>query len=389
MQVSRKAFVLVMIGLVALVIMIGGYCSMPSNAADSEAGSTQAGPQSDAAMKQSKAAESQAWFILSQTDTVGLLLGLPEQLGKTIASAPERGPVWDGVENGGRLTLDVQVEGDAKGEIIIGFFTDPKWWLAEPVQVRRVRGPGRYTFDRLIPGKYRLGAVIGAPPKPLALGVHATWPMPVEITAGRTAEAHLLVSTKFQNHPAGIPGLEKGFAGQWKKTDPSRLITVRNVDAGGKPVPFGRVTFVDRGDGSETLGFHEAGADGQGYAYCDKINWMFSLCVQRFDILPERLGTRYEYRKMAKLYDAKDRPVITVNWDRFPAGTAKLVGRVHDQNNRPLTQYYLTLTRNTGEQHDWSDANSYSVSLPIIDPQGQYEVAEAAARYIHHYGASL
>jgi uncharacterized protein (TIGR03067 family) len=118
---------------------------------------------------QVREADSRAWYVLSQTDTNGLLLGLPERLGKTLLPSRQAGPMWYGVDDGGSLTLDVRIEGDAKGEITIGFFADARWWLAEPVQVREVVGPGRYTFTRLIPGKYRLGAMLGVPPTPAAL----------------------------------------------------------------------------------------------------------------------------------------------------------------------------------------------------------------------------
>ena len=119
-----------------------------------------------------------AWFILSQDDTNGLLHGLPQRLGKVILPSRREGQRWDGVERGGRLELDVQVEGEATGEIFIGFFADPRWWSAEPAQVRRIPGPGRYTIDRLMPGRFQLGAMVGDLPKPRALGVHADWPNP-------------------------------------------------------------------------------------------------------------------------------------------------------------------------------------------------------------------
>ena len=376
MQVSRKAVGLMFAGLLTIVVLIDGYYSLPSHADDSSAVTAEPQGPFDTKSNQAREADSRAWYILSQTDTMGLLLGLPERLGKTIVPSRQQGPMWSGVENGGRLTLDVQIEGDASGEVFIGFFADPRWWLAEPAQVRRVPGPGRYTFDRLIPGKYQLGAMLGTPPKPVALGVHATWPAPVKIAAGRAAEARVLVSTKFKNLPAGVPGLKEGFAWQREKMDQSRMITVRTVDSAGEPVPFCRVTFVDRGDGTETLWFHDAGTDDQGYAYCDKIDRAFSLFVQRFDSLPGQLASRYEYRQLAKIYNAQDRPVITIKWGRFPTGTAKVVGQVHDQHKQALKQYHLTLTRRIGEQHGWSDSNEYAISLPVTDPEGRYEVAD-------------
>ncbi len=204
-----------------------------------------------------------AWFILSQDDTNGLMHGLPQRLGKAILPSRRQGPRWEGVDGGGRLELDVQVEGKAPGEIFIGFFADPRWWSTEPVQARRIPGPGRYTIDRLMPGEFQLGAMVGDLPEPRALGVHADWPNPIEVRAGATTKARLLVSTKFRDTPAGQSGLEKGFAGQWDRMDPTRMITVRTVDAHGAPLPFCQVTFVDR-DEKVTRRFHETGTDEQG-----------------------------------------------------------------------------------------------------------------------------
>ena len=378
MQVSRKAVGLAFAA-VAVLVIIGGYYSLASHAEVSPTDAAATQGQSDPRSNSATDTDSRAWYVLSQVDTNGLLLGLPQRLGKTAMASGQQGPVWNGVENGGRLTLDVQVEGDVKGEIFIGFFADPRWWLATPVQIRRVPGAGRYTFDRLIPGKFQLGGMLGTLPKPIALGVHATWPTPVEIAAGHAAEARVLMSTKFQSQPAGMSDLEEGFAGQWEKPaklDPSRTIKVCTVDSAGKPVPFCRVTFVDRGGGTETVSFHDFGTDEQGRAYCDKIDRAFSLCVQRFDFLPGQLASRYEYRKMAKIYHVQDRPEITIQWDQFPRGAGRVVGQVHDQHGRPLKQYYLTLTREIGEQHDWSDATTYGISLPVIDPEGRFEVAD-------------
>ena len=47
--------------------------------------------------------------------------------------------MWEGVDNGGLLELDLRVEGDVEGEVFVGFFEGPRWWLAEPVQVRPAR----------------------------------------------------------------------------------------------------------------------------------------------------------------------------------------------------------------------------------------------------------
>ena len=131
---------------------------------------------------------------------------------------------------------------------------------------------------------------------------------------------------------------------------------------------------MDR-DEKVTRGFHETGADVQGYAYCDQIDGTFSIIVQRFDFLPERMASRWHFKKIAKLYDAKERPLISLAWEPFPSGSGKVIGRVHDQHRPPLTQYYLNLTRATwAERLDWSDAEG------IRDPVSPSRIARVGSR---------
>src|SRR5262249_32835344 len=146
-------------------------------------------------------------------------------------------------------------------------------------------------------------------------------------------------------------------------------------DTHGAPLPFCWVTFVDR-DEQTTRGFHLAGTDDRGYAYCDQIDRTFSITAQRFDFIPERMASRWQFKSMAKLYGARARPVITLTLGPFPSGSGKVVGRVHDQHGRPLTQYYLSLTRYMSERLNWNDAEDWGMSVPIIHHEGRFEVSD-------------
>jgi hypothetical protein len=190
---------------------------------------------------------SRVWYILSRDNGYGLLHGLPQRLGKAIVPSRRKEPMWQGVDDGASIKLVIEREGDADGEIFVGFFSDPRWWLAEPVQVRSFDEPGNRLVcrvDRLPPGKYWLGAMIGGLPHAKALGVHRTWPSAVEVGAGQPTIAELRVSPKFTSmiHP----DFEQGFAGQWLKMDPTRTVTVRTVDKSGKPLPFCHVALFER-----------------------------------------------------------------------------------------------------------------------------------------------
>ncbi|MHC4500713.1 MAG: redoxin domain-containing protein, partial [Planctomycetota bacterium] len=319
------------------------------------------------------AEESRAWYILRQTDSVGLLHGLPQQLGKAIVPSKRQTPMWQGVDDGGSIDLEIKVEADVTGEIFVGFFSDVRWWVAPPVQVRRFQGPGRYTVERLIPGKYRVGAMIGSLPRPEAFGVNRTWPEPVTIKAEKTLPADLLVSTQFEDrvcHPFSY----EGFAGQFGTLDPTRLITVRTLDHRGNVAPFCRVTYRDH-DRSSHHSFHDIGTDEKGYSYCGAIDGQFSLTAARYDFLPENFAQLWQFRRFEQTHNAAERQTITVQWAPYPTGTAKVKGRVHDQHGRPLKEYYLTLKHTEkGQRLGSEDWFAIGYKVPVTDPEGRFEI---------------
>ncbi|MCK4850448.1 MAG: hypothetical protein KAT11_03810, partial [Phycisphaerae bacterium] len=315
-----------------------------------------------------------AWHILQQADTNGLLHGLPQRLAKAIIPSKRTTPIWKGADDGGSLILDIRVDDDAKGEVFVGFFRDPRWHLAEPAQMRRFPGPGRYRVDRLPPGKYQIGAMVGSALTPKALGVHASYPVAVEVKRDKTVAARLLLSSKFKNMPFGqfSDGMLKGFLGQFGGLDPTRMITVRAVDGKGNPVPFCRVVFWDRDAGT----FYESGTNEEGYAYCDQIDGSFSLSVQRFEFVPNTMAARFQYKRTEKIYDAKRKPVITLAWEPYPTGTGKVIGNVHNQYSQPLTQYYITIKREEGLRKGLNDYSSTEYRLPVTDPKGRFEIGD-------------
>jgi peroxiredoxin len=317
--------------------------------------------------------DSRAWYLLRQTDTTGLLHGLPQRLGKVIVPSKRQAPMWQGVENGGTIDLEIRVEGEAPGEIFVGFFTDARWWLSPPVQVRRFPGPGRYTVDRLMPGKYCLGAMIGSLPRPDAFGVHRRWPAPIEIERATTLRVDVLVSVDFKDMVCH-PDQYKGFAGQFGLVDPAQMITVRTVDHQGNPAPFCRVTYRDR-DPSSYDPFHGIGTDDQGYSYCGKMDGPFSLTVARYDFLPENFAQRYQFRRFHEVHNTANRKVVTVQWPPYPTGTGKVKGRIYNQHGQALRTYFLSISQDEkGSNLSETDHHSFGYEVPITDTDGRFEI---------------
>ncbi len=327
--------------------------------------------------------ESRAWYILRQVDTQGLLLGLPRRLGKAIVPSERQTPMWQGVESGGSVELEIKVEGEATGEIHVGFFSNPRWWIGPPVQVRTFPGPGRYVVERLIPGKYYIGAMIGSLPRPDALGIDRFWPAPIQIESGKTINDQLLLSTAFKDRPAGHrPETREGFAGKYKITDSTRLIRIRTLDDKGNPAPFCRVVFAERvrNDPSKVHFYHEGGTDEEGYAYCDKFEGPFTYWLQRFDFIPENFGQRRQFMRLDELHHTADHEVITVQWPPFPTGKGRVRGRIHNQYGQPLKEYYLTIEHHIkGTRQSIEDHYAIAYDIPITDPEGRFEVEHLPA----------
>ncbi|MBN1974378.1 MAG: redoxin domain-containing protein [Sedimentisphaerales bacterium] len=322
--------------------------------------------------------ESRAWYILNQVDTQSLMVGLPQRLGKAVMSTERQSTIWQGVDNGGSIELEIKVEGKKTGQIFVGFFTDPRWWLEPSKQIRAFPGPGSYKVDRLIPGKYYIGAMIGSIPVPDALGVDNFWPESVQIEQGKSIKVKLLLSDKFQNAPFGDETeVAKGNAGQYEVTNPSQLITLQTLDENGDPAPFCRVVFVDRvpSNPSQVNFFHDNGTDEKGYAYYDKFSGPFTFNVQRFDFIPENFAQRYQFMRLEELHYTKDHETISFKWPPFPTGTGKVKGRIHNQYGKPLTEYYLTVTHDIkGSAQSSEDNYGIGYKIPVTNPEGRFEI---------------
>ncbi|MEX2138891.1 MAG: M56 family metallopeptidase [Pirellulales bacterium] len=366
-----------------------GASGNPANTAtkqkESKAQQRAAKPQDQSTRDDSKPAEetSRAWYLLSQTDTSGLLNGLPQRLSQANRNERRSTPVWQGVDNGAQLKVRIETEGKVAGEVLVGFFKDSNWETGEPAQVRSFPGPGEYTVERLMPGKYWVGAMAGTVdafakswkslPEGAGLGVDHDWPKPLELRAGETAAAHVRVSNDYQieaNHGDQF----RGHFGLWGQTKPEQLVTIKTVDRAGKPVPYCSVTIrqLVRGDDTRIDQFHQFGTDENGLAYCDAFAGRFTVSAQKVDFIPELFAMRIRGRQFPTVYQVPLPFMVDVPVDPVPDGSATLSGRVHNQFGEPLREFYLTLERDQKRgDFDW---DSFLISMPFTSDDGSYSV---------------
>lgn len=332
----------------------------------------------DDAISGSPGEDSRGWFLLSQTDTDGLLVGLRERLAAATSPAKRETSVLAETNAGITANIRVEVDTGEEGEVIVGFFENAQWWVSEPSQVRRFPGPGQYAIDNLQPGKYYVGALLISNSKKIVLGVEEEWPSPTVLAKGKSLQLRLKLSSGFRNRPFGVTHFcEQGFMGEWGDLDRKHLVTVQTVDTNGEPIPFCRVTIVERrrDNPDKVHWYHDVGTDAQGYAYLDKVEGRLSVSSQRFDFLPQEFAARYQHKRDDTIYDAKDRPSIKFAFDDYPTGNGSVSGRVHDQNGNPLTTYYVSITRwATGGPRSDGKALSHGMRFPVVHEDGRFSI---------------
>ncbi|MEX2139108.1 MAG: M56 family metallopeptidase [Pirellulales bacterium] len=334
---------------------------------------------------QSTADSSRAWYLLSQDDTAGLLNGLPQRLIQANSKERRSTPVWQGVDNGAELKIRIETEGKVAGEVLVGFFKESNWEAAEPAQVRSFPGAGEYTVERLIPGKYWVGAIVGTVDdftksayslgKGAGMGVEKHWPKPLELQEGQASNAHIRVSDKYRLTAMNDEQF-RGHFGLWGPMKPEQLVTIKTVDSAGEPVPYCSVTLnqLVKGDDTRIDRFHGFGTDANGVAYCDAFLGRFTVTVQKVDLIPELFAVRFRVRQFPTVYQVPLPFMIDVPIDPVPDGSATLSGRVHDQFGKPLREFYLTLDRDQKRgPFDW---DSFSITMPFTSDDGIYSVPD-------------
>ncbi|MCA9260565.1 MAG: carboxypeptidase regulatory-like domain-containing protein, partial [Planctomycetales bacterium] len=252
------------------------------------------------------------------------------------------------------------------GDVVVGFFADPRWWKAPPVQVRRFSGPGEYLIERIPPGVYYLGARKGSLPQSKGLGVERAWPRGIVVQEGETTEAHVLVSDDFNwQDTTRNP---RDYVGDWPQFDPERLVAVRTFDERGTPLPFCQVNYSIVAGGPAG----SYGTDYLGCTYRDDVDGEFSVAVSQRDFETNTLASRYHYRKLPQHYDSAARPVIDVVCDPFPTGDGVVRGRVLNQHGAPVPEFHLRLTRG----YDGPESTDViGLRIPFVDAEGRFEVS--------------
>jgi hypothetical protein len=325
-----------------------------------------------------------AWYILSQSDTSVLLKGLPQRLQQVNTPEHRQTAVWQGNLDGGQLRITIDADEDVDGEILVGFFADARWELAEPKQVRSFPGPGTYVIDNLIPGKFVLGAMVGSaekfakadisPPKGCGLGVHDTWPERIEIKPDTIAETRVLVSNKcyFSNGPVSA----SGSFGVWEKMDPTNLIMVRTHDPDGNPLPFCQVGVSQLlRNGPRIDRTYYLSTDALGRGYLDSVRGKYTLFVHVQDFIPDSLSQRFYGQNYSAVHDTSDPHVVELVVNPPPTGTAEISGRVQNQFGQPLREFYLRLSPQA--EPDKKDSRAGLVT-PFMSADGRYSVKNVA-----------
>jgi beta-lactamase regulating signal transducer with metallopeptidase domain len=290
-----------------------------------------------------------AWYLLRQRAVAPLLTELPIRLAGAQEASVLESPVWRGHPGGISVELGVRFEGkfsEDDGDLVIGFFSDPKW-SRMPLRAIKLAGAGRHTITGIPPGKYQIGAMIGDLADPAAMGVHKSWPQPVEVVSGKSNAVEVLLSSEF-NYSLGscyksvIKSLLPGHTVQ----HPDRLVEGRVTDATGKPVRHVVVGVGETagepapGKNAVVVRYATVGTDEEGRYSCDEVDAAYTLGVNLTQSLPELFGCRWQsIDNFYRVYRGPKTADFVL--DPVSSGTAALAGEVYDQDGKPLKEFVL------------------------------------------------
>jgi hypothetical protein len=323
---------------------------------------------------------SRAWEIMGQANCPPLLLGLTQRLAKVLDSSRQDDPVWRDVTNGGTLELEVTVEQGVPGEIILGLFRDARW-RAEPVAARRLPGPGKYQLTGLPPGPYQIGAMVGAAPVADALGVHRSWPEPIEIRQGRTTESQVRVSEAFQRRASGWHNrdIARDYLGDWGSLNQDNLVQGQLTGPDGKPIPFGEVMIQGYFSEPRSHMSPRRGTDEEGRYRYDQMDWPYRVHATWREPLPTLFGCRSQRMFYNRVLEGAQR--VGFKFEAFPSGTARVKGRVTDQHGRPVEGFFIRVNAWAEERTQaefWNPDGKYhtyvTYDVPFISDDGSFEL---------------
>jgi type II secretory pathway component GspD/PulD (secretin)/beta-lactamase regulating signal transducer with metallopeptidase domain len=341
-------------------------------------GGSKAGDDKEEQMAPMDRSDSRAWTIMRQWNCPPLLLGLTQQFAKVLQLSRRDNLVWRQAQDGGTLRLRVDVEGGLPGEVIVGLFKDARW-LDEPVAVRRLSGAGLHTLTGLPPGQYQIGAMIGDAPLPLALGVHRTWPEPIEIRQNQTATADVLVSEAFQKWASGWYNEEvaKDYLGQWGDLNKANLLQGQLTGPDGKPIPFGMIEIREHNPGASGIATADQGTNEQGVYRYDGMGWPYRVTALWQEAIPSAFGYRRQRMYLSRVLEGPQRQDF--RFEPFPEGTAKVAGRLVDQKGQPVKGFFLRLHMPPFDDLDLSNlTGGYKRQLtydaPFISDDGRFEL---------------
>jgi hypothetical protein len=320
---------------------------------------------------------SRAWHIMRQWNCPPLLLGLTQQFAKVLEPSRRNDPVWQESANGGTLRLNVAVEGDLPSEVIVGLFRDARW-SGEPVVVRRL-GAGAHMLTGLPAGQYQIGAMIGNAPVPSALGVHRTWPEAVAIKPKQTATADVLVSEAFQKWASGWynEGVTKDYLGQWGDLSETNLLQGQLTGPDGRPISFGMIEIREHNPGANSSATADQGTNEQGIYKYDGMDWPYQVTALWREAIPWASGYRRQRMYLSRVLEGPQR--LDFRFEPFPEGTAKVAGRLVDQNGKPVKGFFLRVHMPPFNDLDLSHLTGgyktqVTYDVPFISEDGRFEL---------------
>jgi hypothetical protein len=174
----------------------------------------------------------------------------------------------------------------------------------------------------------------------------------------------------------------RDYTGDWSLLDQNHLLQGRLTGPDGAPIPFGFVQVREyQAVRTGSIAAPNLGTNEDGLYKCDKMQWPYRVGALWYDPLPEQLGVRDQYKNLNRVFEGPQQ--VDFRFDPFPPGTARIAGRVVDQDGRPVTEFFLrvqttgfTATLHNGRLPD-PDGKTYTefgYKVPFVSPEGTFEL---------------
>ncbi len=203
--------------------------------------------------------------------------------------------------------------------------------------------------------------------------------------AGKTANpVAVLLSPAFQERASGWANeiISREFIGDWGNLNADNLLQGQVTGPNGQPLPFAEILIREHNPGAEAIAAPNLGTSEQGYYKYDEMDWPYRITAVWKEPLPSCFGYGYQDLLYNRVLEGSQ--TVNFSFESFPSGDAALTGKIQDQYENPLKEFYLDLGtwykwKETWEKPDDNFVRVMGYRFPFISKDGSFKLSNLPA----------